>query len=409
MKKLLFMMVAVVLLHSVHLSTDKCRADETFGIKVKGYVKTDVMFDSRQTVAAREGHFLLYPAGEDPDLNGDDANARANLNMLAIQTRLTGTITGPDVGSAKTSGTIEGAFFGHSNSDVNGFRLRHAFMKLAWEQSSLLIGQYWHPMFITECFPGVVSFNTGSPIQPFSRNPQIRYTHKINDFQISTTAASQRDFTSYGPAGSGSTYLRNSAIPILNVTLKYITPGFTTGIGANYISLTPRLKTPAGYKTDEKVSSIAAMGFAKFVKDKLTLKAETIYGSNLADLLMLGGYAVKNTDQSTGAETYTDINVMSSWGEIIYGNTLQYGLFFGYTENLGADDPITGNYYARGSNIASVMRVAPRIQITKGKVQFAGEVEYTVAEYGTADSKGKVKETSSVSNLRVLFASYLFF
>jgi len=30
-----------------------------FGIKFNGFVKTDLMYDSRQTVAAREGHFLL--------------------------------------------------------------------------------------------------------------------------------------------------------------------------------------------------------------------------------------------------------------------------------------------------------------------------------------------------------------
>ena len=404
MKRLLFMMVAVSVFHSVLFSQEK-----TYGIKVKGFVKTDLMRDSRQTVAAREGHFLLFPANENIDANGDDLNAKANLNMLGIQTRLTGSITGPDVGSAKTTGTIEGAFFGHSNSDVNGFRLRHAFLKLSWEKSTLLIGQYWHPMFITECFPGVVSFNTGSPFQPFSRNPQIRFTQKMNNLNMSATAASQRDFASSGPDGGGSIYLRNSALPILNLTLKYISQCLTTGIGANYMSLAPRLGTDTGFKTNEKINSIALMGFAKLVKNDLTLKVESIYGSNMSDLLMLGGYAVTNTELSTGVETYTGVNTLSTWGEIMYGKALQYGLFFGYTENLGADDNITGAFYGRGRDIANIMRVSPRVQITKGKVRFSGEVEYTVADYGTPDVKGTVKNTTSVSNLRILFASYLFF
>ena len=141
-----------------------------FGISFGGFVKTDLIFDSRQTVSVREGHFLLYPQPESMDLAGDDLNSVSNLNMLSIQTRLSGNITAPDAFGAKISGKIEGAFFGHSNGDINGFRLRHAFVKLDWENTSLLSGQYWHPMFVTEVFPGVVSFNTGVPFQPFSRN-----------------------------------------------------------------------------------------------------------------------------------------------------------------------------------------------------------------------------------------------
>jgi len=158
------------------------KSENSFGIKLKGYVKTDIIYDSRQTVAVREGHLLLYPAGENLDQNGKDINDVANFNMLAVQTRLMGVISAPDIFGAKTTGIIEAAFFGHSDADVNGFRLRHAFLKLAWENSSLLVGQYWHPMFVTEVFPGTISFNTGMPFQPFSRNPQIKYTYGIKNF-----------------------------------------------------------------------------------------------------------------------------------------------------------------------------------------------------------------------------------
>ena len=145
-------------------------AESGSGITFSGFVNVDLMVDSRQTVAAREGHFLLYPVAESLDMDGDDINARPNLNMLAVRTRLKGSISGPEAFGAKTKGIIEGAFFGHTESDVNGFRLRHAFVTLDWSSSNLLIGQYWHPMFVTEVFPGTVSFNTGAPFQPFSRN-----------------------------------------------------------------------------------------------------------------------------------------------------------------------------------------------------------------------------------------------
>jgi hypothetical protein len=152
------------------------KPSSSFGISFSGYVKTDIFYDSRQTVDIREGHFLLYPKGPLDDLDGRDINRRAGLNILSIQTRLAGKITGPDALGAKTSAYVEGEFFGVSDADTNGFRLRHAYLKLNWTSSALLIGQYWHPMFIVEDYPDVVSFNTGAPFQPFNRSPQIRYT-----------------------------------------------------------------------------------------------------------------------------------------------------------------------------------------------------------------------------------------
>ncbi len=382
---------------------------DEFGIDVKGFVKTDVMFDSRQTVTVREGHFLLYPAPEVMDPNSEDINKKTSLNMLSIQSRVTGVITGPKAFGAKTSGVLEGAFFGHSEGDVNGFRLRHAFLKLDWENSSLLIGQYWHPMFITEVFPGVVSFNTGVPFQPFARDPQIRFTQKIENLAVSFTAAAQRDFTSTGPQGVSSIYLRNSSIPILDLNIKYIDNGFVFGAGAGYKSLMPRIATDKGLATDERISSFSTLGFLKVAFGEFTVKAEGVYGENLTDLTMLGGYAVSARDTTTGIEQYTSTKTLSAWTDLTYGKDLQFGLFAGYTKNLGADETIVGNFYARGTNIDKVIRISPRIIFRSGNTQFAGEVEMTTASYGTPDSKGKVQNTKDVTNIRIVIAAYLFF
>ncbi|OQY26321.1 MAG: hypothetical protein B6244_13935 [Candidatus Cloacimonetes bacterium 4572_55] len=380
---------------------------EEFGIKFKGFVKTDFMLDTRANISAREGHFLLYPAEEVLDMNGDDINATPNLNMLSIQTRLTGVISAPDAFGAKVSGLVEGAFFGHSNGDINGFRLRHAFVKLAWDRCSLIVGQYWHPMFITEVFPGVVSFSTGVPMQPFSRNPQIRYIHKMNNIFITLTAASQRDFTDTGPSGGSSIYLRNAVLPILNMNVKMKSDNLVIGAGANYKSLMPRTSTLRGLSTDEKISSTAMIGFAKITSGNMTIKAEGVYGENMYDLFMLGGYAVKSDDGE-----YIGIKTMSSWGEFVLKmseSPMTLGLFGGYTKNLGADDDILPDGYVRGKNIDAIMRVSPRIIYQIGKTRFAAEVEYTSAAYGSTQTDGTVEDTESVSNIRFLLAAYLFF
>ncbi|MDP3443776.1 MAG: hypothetical protein Q8T08_13025, partial [Ignavibacteria bacterium] len=189
MKKIIFLVLINTLLFA---QSEK----PNFGITFSGFVKSDFIFDSRQTASIREGHFLLYPQNENLDINGKDINAKSSFNMLSIQSRLTGKITGPDAFGAKTGGQIEGEFFGTTDGDINGFRLRHAFVKFDWENLSLLAGQTWHPMFILEMFPGVVSFNTGVPFQPFSRNPQIKLTYSIDKIKLILAALSQRDFQS---------------------------------------------------------------------------------------------------------------------------------------------------------------------------------------------------------------------
>jgi hypothetical protein len=95
----------------------------------------------------------------------------------------------------------------------------------------------------------------------------------------------------------------------------------------------------------------------------------------------------------------------------IHLSEVEYGIFFGYSKTLGADDNITGNYYGRGTNIDNLMRISPRIQFNSGKNRVGIELEYTTAAYGTPNNsnKGKVENTKNISNLRILTAFYYFF
>ncbi|MCK4748547.1 MAG: hypothetical protein KAT15_15955, partial [Bacteroidales bacterium] len=123
--------------------------ESNYGIKFSGFVKNDFFIDSRQTICAREGHFLLWPASEKLDVYGNDINSKSTFNMLSIQSRLSGKITGPDALGAKTSGLIEGDFFARANDNINLFRMRHAYLKLNWTRVELLTGYSWNPLFVT--------------------------------------------------------------------------------------------------------------------------------------------------------------------------------------------------------------------------------------------------------------------
>jgi len=86
MKKYFIIIFVVCISESFYAQDSK----SGFGITLSGFVKTDIMFDTRQTVSAREGHFLLYPSPELLDLNQKDINDKPNFNILSIQSRLTG-------------------------------------------------------------------------------------------------------------------------------------------------------------------------------------------------------------------------------------------------------------------------------------------------------------------------------
>jgi len=408
----------VLIIASFSVNAQEKKEESKFGIKFSGFVKTDVFYDTRQTVSIREGHFLLYPDNVLNDAAGNDINANSGFNILSIQSRLKVALSGPEVLDAIPSGVLEADFFGNENSsfsDVNGFRLRHAFVKLNWKTTELLAGQYWHPMFIAESFPGVISFNTGAPFQPFSRNPQIRVSQSFGGLKLIGCLFSQRDFTSTGPDGASSKYLRNSGIPNLHFQMQYKQDSsvYFAGAGVDYKILTPELYTVNSsgtkkYDSDETIGSLSAIGFLNIKLKPVTIKLEGVYAQNAFDLVMLGGYGVKEIkDTATGEKEFANLNTASVWADFqTTGEMFQFGLFTGYTKNMGSDDNINGSMYARGSNIDYLYRVSPRVVFIAGKFNVALEGEYTFAMYGLAngDKKGGVTNGYALSNMRGLLA-----
>lgn len=401
------------------------QTEQKFGIGWGGFLKTDVFYDTRQYSGLREGHFLLFPLSESLDKNSVDINEKGSFNILSIQSRLWGKITAPEAFGAKSYGYVEGEFFGTSDGDINGFRLRHAYVVCDWGSTELLVGQTWHPMFITSNFPDVVSFNTGVPFQLFSRNPQIRLRQNItDDLKFYITAFSQRDFTGTGPIGSSSIYLRNSGIPELNAKLEYSYKSgnneMLIGVSGGYKTIVPRTKNGNNEDAyDEKLSSIAASGYFKFKFDALQIKAQSALTQNGIDMLQIGGYAVKSS--TNGVWEYTPWNILSSWLELIYTsklsetNSMDFALFGGYSTNMGTAEEMTYKennafvYYGRNPNIDNLIRISPRIVFNSGKTRFAFETEYTKAAYGTLKSDGKVDNTKDYANIRFLLGVYVFF
>ncbi len=420
MKKIILLLLAFIFLPFWISAEDH---DESgFTISYGGFIKSDFFYDSRQTVAAREGHFLLWPEKPKFDEEGNDIHDASSFNFLSIQTRLNFTVTAPDFFGFKTTGHVEGAFFGNSNPDINGFRLRHAFVRFERRHSELLFGQYWNPLLLPFSFPDVVSFNTGCPFQPFSRNPQIRISQKAGNFSFIAAAMSQRDFANVGPEGASSSYLRNAAIPDLHFQTHYNVQNtgslsqLVFGGGLAYKKIVPRLVTEMNYVTHADVTGFSYMGFARVAFRPVTIKMQYLMGQNLTDLLQIGGYGIsKIADAEKGFVEYAPLRTQTYWTDIhTNGDTFQFGIFLARSENMGATknlEPGT-NTTGFGNDIKILYRVAPRFIVHSGRARFALECEYTAAQFGSVDigidNRGVPVNTEEVGNLRVVLGVYLF-
>jgi hypothetical protein len=394
-----------------------------FEISYGGFIKNDFFYDSRQGVTLREGHFLLWPKNHEYDEAGKDINDASSFNFLSIQTRLNFTVTAPEFYGIKTTGHVEGAFFGNAEADINGFRLRHAFVRFERKQSQLLFGQFWNPLLLPVSFPDVVSFNTGCPFQPFSRNPQIRFTQKAGNFSFIAAALSQRDFSSVGPQGRSSSYLSNSAMPDMHFQTHYtVTPSYLPlsrlilGGGVAYKEIVPELLTNKNYITDAGVAGISYMGFARASFEPITIKMQYLLGQNLTDLLQIGGYGISRiVDNDRGFVEYSPLTTMSYWVDMhTNGQKLQFGIFLARSENMGAIKSLEEGTAVSGfgTDIKSLYRISPRAFYNLGRARVALECEYTGAHFGTINisenSKGIPLDTHEVNNFRILLGVYFF-
>lgn len=388
---------------------------QDWGIKFGGFLKTDVIMNTRKNLEIRDGECYFYPLKETLDADKKDINEVLNVNMLSFQSRLIGKITAPDFLGAKVNGTLEGEFFGTSEGDINGFRLRHALINLDWGTSKLMIGQYWNPLFFEDAFPKVVQYNTGVPYIPFTRNPQVRFVlMPSKEFEVNLTAMSQRDFTSSGPNGSSTEYLRNSGIPMMNLGFRYKSSSLFFGGNAQYKVLKPRTVTTANLKAEETVGGLTANAAIKVSpSEDFYATVEGTYAQNGNDLFMQGGYIAVITDAAKGIEKYYSTNNVSLAFDTQYGTKLMFGLFAGYSMNMGFSEEQTDasvTFYGRGGDIDNLMRISPRIMYKEGSVQLAAELDYSTAAYGAMNLKtGKVENTKSISNIRFQLAGYLFF
>lgn len=361
---------------------------DSIDVKLNGFIKADYIFDTHQIVGAREGLFLLYPRD-----NSDPDQDQSSYNQYALTSRLRTNVEGPDIWGATSKAAIEADFSGVTNADIDGFRLRHAYFRLDWKNTSMLFGQYWHPMTVPEAFPKPLSLNTGAPFHAFSRHPQFRISHQIEPFKIIGVVSTQRDYSNIGPEGYTPDYMIKGGFPSFHGQLHFQTGNWTFGIGGEYKAIAPALQSKG---IGKKLKSAGGLAFAKLETKNSRLVLEAVYGENLYDQLMMGGYTLFDYDSVNNSIGMRNEPVGTIWADYTYriGNDWSAGCFAGYGESYFKDTKPDEDRYIRGEDIDYVYRISPRI-IKNIKNLTAGiETEYTVAAYNNTEDK-------NAENLRV--------
>ncbi len=395
--------VLILLLPFLLVGQEKPKAIEiVFG----GFIRNDLMFNTRQISSARgESQFSLVPLPILYDFQNNDINANPNFNMAILNTRVNMKIYGPKAFGAKTYGFIEADFLGISTANKFAFRARHAYIHFEWEKAKLLSGMYWHPIFVTDCYPGTVSFNTGVPFNPLSRVPQIRFTYPFSSkASLFAAVMSQGHFVSVAPVGAA----QNSGIPELHLQFQYKSDKLAAGAGVNYLTLKPSLTTigvdaagnPQTYTSDALAQGLSFIAYLKLTTKPLIVRAYGKYGQMDDHAVMMGGYAqvdIKNPTIQQVTEGYTEFvpfNVASAWIDFCTtGEKIRYGLFAGYSENFGANKEIVaGSFSGRWGNVKNMMRFSPRIVFISNKTDFGFEVEYSTASYAKSNPNGLTAE-----------------
>ena len=403
-----------------------------FPVVFSGYIKYEAFYDTRQVNGLGNDQFLFFPNKKILDPIGKDINAKGQGDMVAIETRLRATVEGPKINGANSFGVIESDFFGFNEAGfrdidqfeiLNLFRMRYAFVKLDWEKYTLVAGQSWHPTFIPTCFPETISFNTGAPMEPFSRNPQLRFTYHDKRVNIIAAALSQIRFFNDGPDGFSSKYIRDAVVPNLDGQIQIKIGNHLIGTGLDYKRLVPRIVTNKGFKVRESINSVMVLWYACLAWPSFYFRTKLTFAENASNFAMLSGYAVHTIDPVTDERTYTNLRTVAFWIDtaIKKFKRIEPGLFIGFTKNLGASKTIEQNVtddagtttekrvFGIGTDVDTVFRISPRLRWYIKKITAAAELEYTRAAFGTLNNKGKVINTTSVGNTRFLFAVFYYF
>lgn len=413
MRKVLIMAAALVVSLPLTKAQDTVASRQALkpleksSIKVYGFVRNYLTFDSRKTYTVVGGEYNMLPYDVDM-VDGCDLNDVASMQMQALTSRIGVAITGPTVLGWETSGKLEGDFggFGTTNSVL---RLRLAYVKLQKGSGELLMGQDWHPLS-GDIMPDVLGMAAGAPFRPHSRTPQVRATRYWGSLGCSAALLWQLQYMNNGPESATSLasvasldFARQALWPEAFLGFNFKQDGWYTQLGVDAQLLRPRTYAFVwrGYaEVDETVASLTPTLYVQYTDSRWAVKFRTLLAQNTSHLNQLVGYGITGVEPD-GSYRYEPLNATISYLNIACGKRVRANLFLGYMKNLGAKEDLydfgLGDYriYMKGGNsfthLNSVYRVAPSISYNLPHFNLGLEYEWTACTFGDLASNGSIK------------------
>ena len=397
--------------------------------KLYGFVRNYSILDTRESVSGTGDLFYYLPK----DLNmkdGIDLNATPSFRSLALTSRLGVDVSGYQIGNVHFGAKIEGDFYAGlsnsssanatvyfpGNSKISGTataRLRQAYATITWKDLplneehkasvGLKVGQAWHPMAAD--FPHLFSLEVGAPFGPFSRTPQVTMDAGLgNNWILTASAIWQMQYQSAGPVGTSAIYMKYGMTPEVYLGVTYKTKGFLARVGADLLSIKPRVFGTVAAPTTEKADAVKTVRvsdrktsllyymYAQYTYKSFAVRAKTTYGEGGEHMNLMSGY-VKTGENEDGSWNYASLRNSSSWLSMSVGKKWQGVLFLGYMKNLGLADselaPVSKDnvYFCSNgySNINQMYRINPQLIYNIGKMNLGLEYQWTSVQYGEYD------------------------
>lgn len=406
-----------------------------------GFVRNYFNYDSRNTYTVIGGEYNMIPYDEkwnatqaDCEALGierTDLNATPQAHFLALTTRIGLNLAGPDILGAASSGKIEADFGGFSTTN-SVLRIRHAYLKLNWDNGQglkheLLAGQTWHPLS-GDIMPEVLGMAAGAPFRAHSRTPQLRYIFYSGKLGFTAAALYQLQYMYNGPSYSAgiwsstnsTSFANNAVLPEFFLGVQYKDEHIYAQLGSTCQTLRPRYfgYTDGGkaFRVDETLTTFTPTFYFQYAEGVFSAKFRTMLAQNTSHVNQLNGYGVTDVN-ADGSWKYAPIKASISYLDFAVGKKYRANFFLGYMKNLGADedlynfgtDEAVRHYiYMKGgenfTHLNSIFRIAPSVSYNLTHFNFGLEYEWTACTYGDQAANGSILDNEhlhQVANHRV--------
>lgn len=422
------------------LTLDFCVPPHIRKITPYGFIQLEAHGDSRQVIGTFEALSALYPQPVELDPFCKDINDHPQVHLTPRRSVFGVYIEGPRTECVSSVAVIEAGFKAIAADKVGklvgdvltimSMNLRHAFMYISFDSAALLIGQYWHPLAMPECWAETVDPDGANPVEFGGRFPQIRFIKSFGKTDLAFTMASERNDQSFGPVRANTQYIRRGIIPNLNFEIIARSDKILFGASLDYKRLFPALNFQEVFgnfepavKQHSYLNSFIVAGYLKIEVNKdVTFRFKGGYIQNGADQSALSGYAIRAVDRETDQVTYINTACWNIWGDcgcfVDKKQEHQLGVFGGFTKNLGAREPV---FLANGvvpiiytlpqqnALVDWVLKVIPRYVFTREPFVVALELAVTRASWGTPNQCARVVNTTQATNVRgTLQFNYVF-